>query len=309
MSRIFLSIPNLNQGRFLESALSALFAGDYRGISAAVLDGGSSDNSRQVIARYEKRLLFWRSGQDGGQSSAINEGIAQAPGSTVYVGWVNGDDIVFPEGLRILERFLDEHPDHVAAYGRAEIIDEMGKLVGYYPTMPFFLRFFAHRCFISQPASLIRKPAWERVGGLDESLHYAMDYDLWWKLAKIGKIGYVREVIAQSRDHPDTKTRTHYPRAVSCSIAVLNRYIGHTPISWVLREILARDRTGKKEVRGTGGSGRKRDFIQAAKRMAGYLSLIVILPIAYLSANGITGIFFSALFLLSPRFVLRIRKV
>jgi GT2 family glycosyltransferase len=247
MTKIFLSIPSLNQGRYLRFTLERLFSRGRAEIAAAVLDGGSEDYSPEIIRRHQDRLAFWRSHPDRGQSAAINEGIEKSPDST-YVGWVNADDIVFPEKLLLLAEYLDMHPYCVAVFGDAEIIDKEGVVRGMYPTKPFDFRSFSRTCTISQPASLIRKSAWDAVGGLDEELHYAMDYDLWWKLAKIGEIGYVEEVIAQSRDHEETKTRTGYREAIETCMVVLKRHIGHVPFLWVVRYLLNFDLPWLKHV-------------------------------------------------------------
>ena len=228
-------VPSLDQGRFLEEALASLV--DQRGVSVAVavLDAGSRDDSVAVIQRHEPRLRYWRSSPDRGQAAAINEGIVRLAGSA-YVGWLNADDVLLPGALARMAGYLAAHPDAVAVYGQARIIDGDGRVVDGFPTRPFSRRALARTSIICQPASLISRRAWEAVGGLDETLELCLDYDLWWRLSRLGRIGYVAEPLACSRDHEATKTRsrqaTHYREAFQ----VLRRHLGYVPWSWCLHE-------------------------------------------------------------------------
>jgi glycosyltransferase involved in cell wall biosynthesis len=229
---VTLVIPSLNQARFLEVALQSVFAQDVP-VEVFVQDGGSCDGSREILARWSPRLAGWRSGPDGGQSAAINQGMAL--GSAPYVAWLNADDFYLPGGLRRLVDALQSHPEAPMAYGRCPIADEDGNLVGRYPTMRFSPRLFANFCFICQPGTLMRRTAWQAVGGVDESLHMCMDYDLWWRLYRsAGEPAHVSEPVAATRHHDDTKTATrrrdHYREAR----AVVRRHWGRVPLKWYL---------------------------------------------------------------------------
>ncbi len=234
MTRILIVIPSLNQGRYLARNLERLFAEPSSDISVVLMDAGSTDNSLDIIREYGERFKHWRSRPDAGQSAAINEGMRMADAER-YVCWVNADDVVFPERLTDLARFLDEHEECAAAHGHGEIIDENSTVIGAHYSRPFSPRIFASFNTICQPASLIRRKAWEHVGGVDEALHFGMDYDLWWKLARIGEIGFVNEVVAQYREHPETKTRSRYDQALKTAIDIVKRYCGYVPLLWVAR--------------------------------------------------------------------------
>jgi len=125
-----------------------------------------------------------------------------------YVGFLNADDVLLDLGLAALVRALEAHPEFVAVAGRAHIIAESGAIKGEYPSAPFSRFPVRRRCTICQPATLIRRAAWESAGGLDPSLEMCLDYDLWWRLSSIGPIGFTDAIVAASRDHPATKTRT-----------------------------------------------------------------------------------------------------
>ncbi len=232
--RVAIAVPNLDQGRFLGEALDSLFAQTGIDLEVAVLDGGSRDGSLEVIRRSESRLAFWRSAPDRGQAAAINEGIARFRAE--YVGWLNADDVLLPGALHRMASYLGEHPECVAVFGEADVIDEAGRVVGRFPTRPFTRRALARTSIICQPASLVRKSAWLAVGGLDDSLQMCLDYDLWWRLCRIGPIGFLPEVLASSRDHVATKTRVSRDRLYAEAFAVLRRHLGYVPWRWCLSE-------------------------------------------------------------------------
>jgi GT2 family glycosyltransferase len=232
---ISIAIPNYNQGRFLATALDSVL--DQSGIElrVAMLDAASTDESLGVIRQYEGRLAYWRSHPDLGQAAAINEGIERL-GEADYVGWLNADDLLLPGALRRMAAYLEQRPECVAVFGKAYIVDETGRVTGVYPTKLFSRQRFARTCTICQPASLFRHSAWAAVGGLDESLQMCLDYDFWWRLAKIGAIGFLEEFVACSRDHEATKTRMGQARLYHEAFEVLRRHLGYVPWRWCLSE-------------------------------------------------------------------------
>jgi GT2 family glycosyltransferase len=236
-------VPNLNQGRFLGAALDSI-RGTKVAALCAVLDGGSVDGSRDLIEQRASELAYWRSGTDGGQAAAINEGVSQLcrahPDAVEAVGWLNADDVFVDGGLDRLWQALDEHPDWVAVSGRASLAAESGALIGEIPTAPFSPERFARACTICQPATLVRRWAWERVGGLDASLHMCFDYDLWWRLSHRGTIGYLAAVVAASRDHGETKTRRHRADYFREATDIVRRETGKVPWHWYVSEAIER---------------------------------------------------------------------
>ena len=231
---VTIAVPSYNQGRFLDDALSSIFSQNVP-VEVFVLDGGSSDNSVEVIRKWEHKLAGWRSHTDGGQAAAINEGITQ--GKAPYVCWLNSDDWLLLGGLAKLVSELENHPNAPAVYGRAWNMVEMSGRQ--YPVWvePFNERRLALRCIISQPATLIRRSAWEVVGGVNAELYMVMDYDLWWRLFKsVGPLYFVDDFVAVNREHEDTKTKTqrrlHYKEAMK----VVRKHYGSLPLKWWLAQ-------------------------------------------------------------------------
>jgi glycosyltransferase involved in cell wall biosynthesis len=231
---VTVAVPSFNQGQFLDDALASIFSQNVP-IEVFVLDGGSVDNSLAVIQKWQHKLAWWRSVKDNGQAAAINEGIAK--GTAPYVCWLNSDDWFLENGLKQLVSALEKAPKAPAVYGRAWNVIEQSKQKQPVWVEPFSEHRLALRCIISQPATLIRRDAWEAIGGVDASLHMAMDYDLWWRLYKLGEpLHFLDEFVAVNREHALTKTKTqrrlHYREAME----VVRKHHGSIPLKWWLAQ-------------------------------------------------------------------------
>lgn len=231
---VTIAVPSFNQGRFLEDALASIFRQQVP-VEVFVMDGGSTDNSVEVINKWAPKLAGWRSHADDGQAAAINEGIAL--GSAPFVCWLNSDDWFLPSGLSTLIGVLQTHLEVPAVYGRSwNVVQKTGKRAPVW-VEPFDERRLTLRCIVSQPATLIRRSAWDAVGGVDSKLHMAMDYDLWWRLFKqVGQLEFVDKFVAVNRDHEATKTKTFRRRHYQEAMAVVRKYHGRVPLKWWLAQ-------------------------------------------------------------------------
>lgn len=225
---VTVAVPSLNQGEYLDTALQSLFDQDLP-LEVYVADGGSSDNTIEVLRKWEHRLKYWRSRQDQGQAMAINECIAR--GSAPFVCWLNSDDRLLPDGLFCLVQAMRTCPEVPAAYGK--VWNDRGGRLRPVLVEPFHERRLAVHCIISQPGTLVRRSAWEGVGGLREELYMALDYDLWWRLyQKYGPLKYVDRFVAINRDHPRSKTNTNRRLHYREAMAIVRLYYGRLPIKW-----------------------------------------------------------------------------
>ncbi len=200
-----IAIPHLNQAHFLTTALESLRHQDAM-VNVAIMDGGSKDHFRQVISNYHDVICRISSGQDMGQADAIYNGIETLGGD--IVAWLNADDYYFPHVLEKIARLFVEHPEVDIIYGDAVHIEPDGMFLSYFPGIEDFniSRLF-RSCYICQPACFVRRRAYEEVGGVDSSLIYTMDWDLWCRLAREGK-SFLRisEPLAAVRYYQGTKT-------------------------------------------------------------------------------------------------------
>ncbi len=197
--------PSFNQARFLEETIRSVLAQDYPRLEYLIVDGGSTDGSVEIIRRYADRLTWWVSEPDQGQTDAINKGFARARGE--ILAWLNSDDTYEPHAVREAVAFLQAHPEVGLVYGDANYIDEHGHVMGRFPAAQTdYARLRRGYVHIPQQAAFFRAALWRQVGPLDPSFYFAMDYDLWVRLAKISEIRYVPRLWANFRIHGDAKT-------------------------------------------------------------------------------------------------------
>jgi glycosyltransferase involved in cell wall biosynthesis len=174
-----------------------------------VLDGGSTDESVEVIRRYEDRLAFWVSEPDDGQSAAINRGFRRATGDIVT--WLNSDDFFLPGALQRIAKAFRESPTASFYFGDGWRVDESGRRTSNF--FPHPVRFDRRALlfgidYVLQPAAFINREHLHAVGYLNIDLKYGMDFDLWMRLSAIAEPVVVTEALAASREYGDTKTAT-----------------------------------------------------------------------------------------------------
>ncbi len=203
--------PSFNQARFLETTICSVLQQDYPNLEYLIVDGGSTDGSVGIIEKYAShelyapRLAWWVSERDGGQTDAINKGFARAKGQ--ILAWINSDDTYEPGAITSAVRYLTEHPEVGMVYGNANLIDAQGNVLGPFPARQTnYKRLRQGYVHIPQQASFFRAGLWQQVCPLDPTFYFAMDYDLWVRLAKISTLQYVPQLWANFRLHGQGKT-------------------------------------------------------------------------------------------------------
>ncbi len=181
--------PSFNQVDYLERTILSVLEQDYANVEYIIVDGGSTDGSLEIIRRYEGRITSWVSEPDLGQTDAINKGFNLASGE--IIAWLNSDDTYLPGAIREAVSFFDLHPEVGMMYGAAFYIDDDDKILAPYPSAPTDYKGLRHgRTTISQQAMFFRSVVWTMVGPLDPTFYYAMDYDLWVRIASVTPISY-----------------------------------------------------------------------------------------------------------------------
>jgi glycosyltransferase involved in cell wall biosynthesis len=197
--------PSYNQADYLEETIQSVLGQTYPNIEYILIDGASQDGSLAIIQKYAGKLAHWVSEKDKGQTDAINKGFALAKGE--ILGWINSDDTLLPNAVEEAVRYLREYPQVGLVYGDTNYIDEKSRVIGKFPAAQTDLdKLRSGYVHIPQQASFFRKKLWDQVGPLDDSFFFAMDYDLWTRLAAVSEIQYVPQLWANFRLHADAKT-------------------------------------------------------------------------------------------------------
>jgi glycosyltransferase involved in cell wall biosynthesis len=206
--------PSYQQGAFIERTIESVLSqrGDFE-LEYVVVDGGSTDETLGVLRRHEGRLRFV-SEPDRGQSDAINKGFRMAGGDVL--AWLNSDDTYGPGALDAVVRTIRDTGARWC-FGECRIVDErdreIRRAIARYKSRisrRFSLRRLLGQNFVPQPATFFRRDLLEQVGPLQESLHHAMDYDLWLRFARVATPAFIPRPLASFRWHGGSKTGAGY---------------------------------------------------------------------------------------------------
>lgn len=220
--------PSLNQGKFIERTLRSVLdqQGDFE-LEYLVIDGGSTDETLSILERYRDRLTYV-SERDASQSDAINKGFARATGEVV--AWLNSDDVYLPGALDAVARTLGPRGARWC-FGQCRIVDErdreIRRAISSYKnrlSRRYSLRRLLTKDFIPQPATFFRRDLLEQVGPLDPVCHYAMDYDLWLRFARLSDPVFIPRDLACFRWHGASKSSESYGKAAWEAFAAARRH-------------------------------------------------------------------------------------
>lgn len=228
--------PSYNQGQFIEDTIKSVLSqeGDFY-IDYIIMDGGSEDNSLEIIKEYEQLLkdgrwtircrgikYRWVNKKDRGQSDAVNRGWAMAEGG--ILGWLNSDDTLLPEALKEAVGLFTQNPETAIVYGEGYYIDEKGSIISRFNTDRSAKKLLLEINYILQPTVFLHKRVFDRIGMLDESLHYCMDYDLWIRASREFDFAYINKYLATFRIYKGSKNMSNWVNLSKEEIMLLKRH-------------------------------------------------------------------------------------
>lgn len=222
LPRISIVTPSFNQAPFLEETIRSVLAQKYPNLDYIIIDGGSTDGSVELIKKYSPWLSYWTSKKDGGQSEAINKGLARATGE--IFAWLNSDDSYQHRTLWAAADLFRSHPELGLGYGPCNILDSASRMIGvrYAPDPNLLLMLRACSNLIPSPSTFFRTAAIRAVGGVALSLHYTMDYELCVRMLLHGYVGACSQLItANLRVHDLAKSTTGPDRGIREMIYIL----------------------------------------------------------------------------------------
>jgi glycosyltransferase involved in cell wall biosynthesis len=226
--RITIVTPTLNQGQYIERTILSVLNQNYPNLEYIILDGGSRDGTAEIVSKYTRYISHWRSQRDDGQAAALREGFARATGE--IFAWINSDDLYLPGVLKQVGSMMREHATTDVCYGNMYLLDSTGEVIAERRLTGCSARLLAlgirHGGFgIYQPAAFWRRGLYERVGGIDSTLHFDMDNDLFIRFALAGtRFRFYRRPVVGFRIHNASKTFALQDRSKSELPMLIRRY-------------------------------------------------------------------------------------
>jgi glycosyltransferase involved in cell wall biosynthesis len=219
--------PTLNQGRFLGATIDSVIGQNYPRLFYHVQDGGSNDNTVQILKSYGDKI-GWRSAPDNGQSDAINAGFAQADRD--IMAYLNSDDTLLPGALAFVANFFQARPDIDILYSHRIFIDSEGMEIGRAILPAHDDEALRYAGYIPQETMFWRRRVWDAIGAMDVSFHYALDWDFLLRAQAAGfKFARVRRFLSCFRVHDEQKTTRNYEVGRREMQTLRVKYLGHAP--------------------------------------------------------------------------------
>ena len=221
--------PSYNQAAYLGATLGSVIGQRHDVHEYIVLDGGSRDDSPAIIARYATAIDHWRSEPDAGQAAAIAAGFAHASGDVLF--WINSDDMIAPGAVARVRRAFAAHPEWDVLTGYSVFLDEDGVITRVNQIGGESRFWLSHGILhVCQQTCYFRRGLYERVGGIDTSLHCMLDTELWLRFfAAGGRWGHVPAILGGFRQHAQMKGRTWGSRYADEKRTVAARHAAYRP--------------------------------------------------------------------------------
>jgi glycosyltransferase involved in cell wall biosynthesis len=231
--KISIVTPSFNQVPYLEETINSVLLQDYPNLEYIIIDGGSIDGSVEIIKKYSKRISYWVSEADKGQSHSLNKGFSRATGE--IFGYLNSDDLYEPGALKKIASVFIQNPKCKLVAGECLVFDKENDKGVFEPWWPDDISYFLKNTFSStfaQPASFWNKSVYHCVGGFEESLHCCFDREFFLKIGLAGiQPTLVKDTIARFREHPGSKSKKRVADFHRESIKILQKYAGVCQIS------------------------------------------------------------------------------
>ena len=200
-------IPSFNQGQYIEETLVSVIGQQYPNLEVIVIDGGSTDNTVEIIEKYSSQITYWHSKKDKGQADAINQGMNLSTGEVLC--WLNSDDMYLPGTLLdVGKKFAGRTDENYLIYGAAINIREGDRNLYSYtqPTTPFDKFTLTYLDFMAQPSAFWTRKLWESTGEINANYHYVIDWDWFIRASRIVDFKSVQKFYSICRQHPFHKT-------------------------------------------------------------------------------------------------------
>lgn len=196
--------PTFNQAAYLSETIDSVLSRDYPNIEYIVIDDGSTDETREILKRYDKRI-FWESQENRGQAATLNKGWAMASGE--IIGYLSSDDFLMPGAVTELVHCLQDNPDVILVYPDYELIDATGAFIRNRETLDYdYNNMIVNLVCYPGPGTLFRKECFDSLGGWNPGLRQVPDLEYWLRLSQSGEFKRVPKFLASSRIHGNSQS-------------------------------------------------------------------------------------------------------
>ncbi len=222
--KVSIVTPSFNQAMFLEQTIRSVLSQNYPNLEYIIMDGGSEDGSVEIIKKYRKYLTFWTSKKDAGQADAIFKGFAMCSGD--IVGWLNSDDILLPNALNVLAAAYTLRNQPGIISGRCILLNNSGEAFSVHvPLERAVMKMLMMGHGLAQMSTFWKKSLYDSVGGLDISMKYSFDYDLFVRIRKSCSLEIIDQYLSVYRVHATSKTSTMYNVSVQEDQMIRKKYL------------------------------------------------------------------------------------
>lgn len=223
LPKISVVVPSFNQAKYLELTLQSILDQGYPELELIVIDGGSKDESPEIIRKYEQYMKFWCSEPDGGQTQGIIKGLSHATGEILC--FLNSDDLFEPGSLRDVGEYFATHPKVDAVFGDTLWIGPEGNVLREQKEIPFnrFLWLYTYN-YIPGMSMFWRRGIYDRSGGFNPAFQLSFDADLWIRFSDLGTIKHVARQWSRMRFYPEQKNRRLREQSDREDLLIRSRY-------------------------------------------------------------------------------------
>lgn len=202
--RISIVTPSYNQGQFIEETIRSVLLQGYPNLEYIIIDGGSTDNTLEILKKYEQYLAYWVSEPDQGQAHALNKGFRRATGQ--LIGWQNSDDYYHSQAFVQAAQALILLKDADIIYGATDNVDANGGFIRAYPVSPFDIHEMIPFLNMCNQSMFFKKKVFAQNNYINELLQHAMDQEFLLRLAIKGyNFHFVPKMIGYYRVHTSAK--------------------------------------------------------------------------------------------------------
>jgi glycosyltransferase involved in cell wall biosynthesis len=277
--------PAYNRASYLDETIQSVLGQDYPRIEYIVLDDGSTDNTREVLAKYSG-TIYWESHSNMGETRTANKGFGMAKGEIVCI--VNSDDPLLPGAVNTAVEFLQSHSDILVAYPDWARIGPDSQVIEYVqvPEYDYLYMLRRHQCIVG-PGAFIRCKSFDLARMRDPEFRYVADFEYWLRLGLYGPFARIPKTLATFRAHPDSVSVSHMGTAMADEhIRMMQKFYSHPNLSPKVLEVRAEAFSWAHYV----AAGRCESVREAARKH--YLKSVQYYPLSFFGKHGLKIVFF-----------------